>query len=64
VRAGIRVALGLSKETEEKTHETSGSKEGDDIMTTTTLNVRTGLQGGRIRRLSVRTGLQAGARRR
>jgi hypothetical protein len=32
-------------------------------MTTTTLNVRTGLQGGKLRRLSVRTGLQAGRRR-
>ena len=31
-------------------------------MTTTTLNVRTGLQGGKSRKLSVRTGLLAGKR--
>jgi hypothetical protein len=31
-------------------------------MTTTTLNVRTGLQGGKKRSFSVRTGLLAGKR--
>jgi hypothetical protein len=61
--AGTHVALAMSKENGAENRQTSGRKEGEEIMTTTTLTVRTGLQGGKTRRLSVRTGLQAGRRR-